>query len=161
MERKCIINFALMRPVIVFILRVMLGIVFVVAAYGKLLHPDVLVSTVINFNILPMGLAKIFAYTLPWIEMIAGIMLIAGFGIRGASFAIGLLLVSFIIAIGINMHRGISMECGCFDIFGMNEKVGSEILFRDILFLIVAVSLVLTKDFMLSIDTYMERKQKK
>jgi uncharacterized membrane protein YphA (DoxX/SURF4 family) len=161
MERKCIINFALMRPGIVFILRVMLGIVFVVAAYGKLLHPDVLVSTVINFNILPMGLAKIFAYTLPWIEMIAGIMLIAGFGIRGASFAIGLLLVSFIIAIGINMHRGISMECGCFDIFGMNEKVGSEILFRDILFLIVAVSLVLTKDFMLSIDTYMERKQKK
>ncbi|MCL4467989.1 MAG: DoxX family membrane protein [Deltaproteobacteria bacterium] len=158
MERKCVINFALMRPVIILVLRVILGIVFVVAAYGKLLHPDALVSTVINFNILPLGLAKIFAETLPWIEMIGGIMLIIGFGTRGASFALGWLLVSFIIAIWINIHRGVSMDCGCFDLFGMNEKIGSAILIRDIVFLIVAIALVFTKDFMLSIDTVLERK---
>jgi uncharacterized membrane protein YphA (DoxX/SURF4 family) len=161
MERKCIINFALIKPTIILILRVTLGVIFVIAAYGKLLHPDVLVSTVINFNILPIGLAKIFAYILPWIEIIAGIMLIVGFGIRGASFSLGWLLVSFIIAIWVNIHRGVSMECGCFDIFGMNEKIGSAILFRDIMFLIVAILLVFTKDFMLSIDNYMERKIKK
>ncbi len=160
MERKCVINFALMKPFILLLLRVLLGAVFILAAYGKLLHPEVLVSTVINFNILPLGLSKIFAYTLPWIEMIAGIMLIIGFGTRGASFAIAWLLISFIIAIGINMHRGVSMECGCFDIFGMNEKIGSEILLRDVIFFLIAAALVLTKEFLFSVDTFMERKSK-
>jgi len=160
MERKCIINFAMLRPVILLVLRVTLGIIFVVAAYGKLLHPDVLVSTVINYNILPIGLAKLFAYTLPWVEIISGLMLIVGFGTRAASFALSWLLLSFIIAIWINIKRGVSMECGCFDIFGMDEKIGSAILFRDIVFFIVAVILVSKKEFMLSIDNYIERKAK-
>lgn len=150
----------MLRPVILLVLRVTLGIIFVVAAYGKLLHPDVLVSTVINYNILPIGLAKLFAYTLPWVEIISGLMLIVGFGTRAASFALSWLLLSFIIAIWINIKRGVSMECGCFDIFGMNEKIGSAILFRDIVFFIVAVILVSKKEFMLSIDNYIERKAK-
>jgi putative oxidoreductase len=115
---------------------------------------------VINYNILPIGLAKLFAYTLPWVEIISGLMLIVGFGTRAASFALSWLLLSFIIAIWINIKRGVSMECGCFDIFGMNEKIGSAILFRDIVFFIVAVILVSKKEFMLSIDNYIERKAK-
>ncbi len=156
MEKKCRINFAMAWPAMILVLRVAIGIVFVVAAYGKLLHPDVLISTVINFNILPIGLAKVFAEVLPWAEMISGVMLITGFGTRGASLSISLMLVSFIIAIAINIHRGVSMECGCFDIFGMNEKVGTEILFRDSFFLIAAIFLVFTRDFLLSIDNYLE-----
>ncbi|MCL4558975.1 MAG: DoxX family membrane protein [Deltaproteobacteria bacterium] len=158
MERKCIVNLAMLRPVIVLVLRLVLGVVFIIAAYGKLLHPDVLVSTVINFDILPMGLAKLFAYVLPWIEIISGAMLIVGFGIRGASLSLGLLLVSFIIAVAVNMHRGVSMECGCFDIFGMNEKIGSAILIRDTIFLVVTVVFLFTKKFMLSIDGRMKKK---
>ncbi len=156
MERKCRINFAMIRPAFILILRLVIGFVFVLAAYGKLLHPDVLVSTVINFNILPVGLAKIFAEVLPWIEIISGVMLIIGFGTRGAALSISLLLVSFIIAIAVNIHRGVSMECGCFDIFGMNEKIGSAILLRDFFFLIAAGIMVFTKDFLLSMDTYLE-----
>lgn len=148
----------MLRPVIVLVLRLVLGVVFIIAAYGKLLHPDVLVSTVINFDILPMGLAKLFAYVLPWIEIISGAMLIVGFGIRGASLSLGLLLVSFIIAVAVNMHRGVSMECGCFDIFGMNEKIGSAILIRDTIFLVVTVVFLFTKKFMLSIDGRMKKK---
>lgn len=159
MERKCVINFELIRPFIILLLRLILGVVFVIAAYGKLLHPDVLVSTVINYNILPLGMAKLFAYTLPWIEMIAGLMLIIGLGTRGASFALSWLLLSFIIAIWVNIKRGVSMECGCFDIFGMNEKIGSAILIRDIIFLLVTVILVFTKNFVLSVDSFMERKK--
>lgn len=161
MEKKCIINFALIKPLIILVLRITLGAIFIIAAYGKLLHTDVLVSTVINYNILPIMLSKYFAYTLPWVEVIAGIMLIIGFGTRGASFAIAWLLISFIIAIGINMQKGVSMECGCFDIFGMNEKIGSSLLLRDIIFLMVAMMLTLTKEFILGIDTFMERRFKK
>ncbi|MGC8580416.1 MAG: MauE/DoxX family redox-associated membrane protein [bacterium] len=160
MERKCVINFTMIKPAIILVLRVTLGIVFVIAAYGKLIHPDVLVSTVINYDILPIGLAKLFAYMLPWVEMISGIMLITGVGTRAAAFALSWLLLSFIIAIWINIKRGVSMECGCFDIFGMDEKIGSAILFRDIVFLIVAVLLVFTRDFILSIDSFIERKLK-
>lgn len=160
MEKKCIINFAMIRPVILLVLRVTLGIVFVIAAYGKLLHPDVLVATVINYNILPTNLAKLFAYMLPWVEIISGLMLIVGFGTRAASFSLSWLLLSFIIAIWINIKRGVSMECGCFDIFGMNEKIGSAILIRDIVFLVVAIILVSKNDFMLSIDNYIEKKVK-
>lgn len=158
MERKCIINFAAIRPLTMFVLRIALAGIFIVAAYGKLLHTGALVATVENYNILPLPLARYFAYTLPWIEIIAGIMLLIGLGTRGSALALGLLLVSFIIAIAVNLHRGVSMACGCFDLFGMNEKIGSSILFRDILFLLVAAALAYTKDFILSLDTYLERK---
>ncbi len=158
MERKCILNFAMLKPAVILVLRMALGAVFIIAAYGKLLHPGALVSTVINFNILPAGLAKLFAYVLPWVEIIAGSMLIVGIGIRGASLSLGLLLVSFIVAIAINMHRGVSMECGCFDIFGMNEKIGSAILVRDSLFLVVVIVFLFTRDFVLSIDSYLEKR---
>ncbi len=162
MEKKSIMNnFASIRPFAILVLRIVLSGIFIVAAFGKLLHPDALVATVINYNILPIFLATYFAYTLPWVEIIAGIMLLTGFGTRGASFAIGLLLVSFIAAIGVNIERGVSMECGCFDIFDMNEKLGTAILFRDIVFLIVAVLLVFTKDFILSIDNYIGRQIKR
>jgi len=159
MKGNNIMSSAKIKPLTIFVLRIILGIIFVVAAYNKLLHMDVLTATVINYNILPVTLAKYFAYAFPWIEIIAGVMLITGLGTRGASLAIVGLLVSFIIAIAINMYRGVSIDCGCFGgLFGMHENIGAGILIRDSIFLVVAVFLTFTKEFMFSADSYLGKK---
>ncbi|MCL4478339.1 MAG: DoxX family membrane protein [Deltaproteobacteria bacterium] len=157
MERRCIINFQMLRPVIIFVLRILLGGIFIIAAYGKLLHPQSLESIVVNYNILPLFMARYFAYALPWAELLAGIMLVLGIFTRGSALAVGLLLAAFIFAVSINIFRGVSMDCGCFDIFGMHEKIGSVIIIRDIIFFVVSVFLVYTREFIFSIDNYLKK----
>ena len=53
---------------------------------------------------------------MPWIELLAGLALLAGLWTRGARTLIAAMLVAFIIAISINLLRNNAIDCGCFDV---------------------------------------------
>ena len=55
------------------------------------------------------------ALTWPCLELLVGLGLILGIWRRTAALLTGALLVSFIIAIGINLARDHPVNCGCFD----------------------------------------------
>jgi uncharacterized membrane protein YphA (DoxX/SURF4 family) len=58
--------------------------------------------------------SNLVAVTLPWIELVAGLLLIAGVWRRESALVIALLLAVFIVAAGSVMARGIDVEnCGC------------------------------------------------
>jgi uncharacterized membrane protein YphA (DoxX/SURF4 family) len=105
----------LTHPWLTIRVQIALGAIFVVAALPKIADPPSFAHMIYNYRILPGGLINISALIMPWVEILAGLALILGVWTRGARWIIALMLVTFIIAIGINLARGNAIDCGCFD----------------------------------------------
>ncbi len=104
-----------LEPLYVF-LRMLLGLVFVWAASNKIMDPGGFAAIIENYMILPDYLINIVAVILPWLEGLCGLLLIAGYLVRGSTVIINLLLIVFIIALSLNIFRGIDINCGCFSL---------------------------------------------
>lgn len=102
------------RPWAATVLRVGLGVVAVYAAFTKISDLPASVRAVRAYELLPEGLAVLVGNGLPLVELILGVLLIAGLFTRISAAAFGLLLVAFIIGIGSAWARGLSIDCGCF-----------------------------------------------
>jgi putative oxidoreductase len=124
---------------VVLIFRLVLGITFVYASLDKIAHPDQFAKIVYNYKILPGFLINIFAVTLPWIELLTGFFLILGIFTESASLLISFLLVIFLIAISVNVFRGVNLNCGCFSTDPAGKEEGISLLFRDFLFLFMGL----------------------
>jgi uncharacterized membrane protein YphA (DoxX/SURF4 family) len=122
---------------VILLFRVVLGVTFIYASLDKIAHPDQFARIVYNYKILPGFLINIFAVTLPWVELVAGLFLI--FGIFTASLIISFLLVVFIVAISVNLFRGIDLNCGCFSTDPAGKKEGASLLIRDFIYLFLGV----------------------
>ena len=96
--------------------QVVLGIIFVVAAWPKIVDPPSFAHMIYNYRLVPAQLINLMALTLPWVELIAGLALILGVWRRAALLLIGAMLIVFIAAIGINLGRGNAIDCGCFNV---------------------------------------------
>lgn len=89
------------------------GLVFVLAAVGKLRHAAVFPAVVANYRLLPAAAVAPAAMVLPWLELVTGLALIAGERRVAPALAAALLLV-FAAAMAINLRRGRShIDCGC------------------------------------------------
>ena len=100
--------------------QIALGIIFVVAAWGKIVDPPSFAHMIYNYHILPGALINISSLVMPWVEILAGLALILGIWTRPARWIVGLLLVVFMIAIAFNLARGNAIDCGCFDVSAAN-----------------------------------------
>lgn len=110
------------KPLYVF-LRMMLGLVFVWAASGKIMDPGGFAAVIENYMLLPEYLINIVAVILPWIEVLCGLLLITGCLVRASALIVNLLLTVFIIALSLNIFRGIDINCGCFSL-EMHSRTG-------------------------------------
>lgn len=95
-------------------LRWYLGYVFLLACQHKIAHPGVFAVDVATYGILPLSLVNIMAITLPWIELAAGILLVAGLKARAAALMVFGMMTMFIVALAIALAQGLDMSCGCF-----------------------------------------------
>lgn len=115
MERQPAVLAAIFgNPWLALACRVIVGVVFIYASLDKIAHPAEFAGIVNNYKILPHQLINITAIILPWIELVAGLLLVFGLFSRGSSLIISLMLVVFIAAIGFNLARGLDFNCGCF-----------------------------------------------
>jgi hypothetical protein len=106
----------LQSPAVELVARWILGGAFVFAAGAKILDPPAFAHEIYNFRLLPGSLVNAAALWLPWVEMLAGLALIAGFRRwrRLSALLLAALLVAFIGALSINLARGHAVDCGCF-----------------------------------------------
>jgi putative oxidoreductase len=104
-----------------FVLRVVIGFIFIYASMSKIPYPAEFAESVAAFQIVPHWLVNSVAIVLPWLELICGIFLIIGLSTRAASAISGFLLLGFTIGLTINVVRGSPISCGCFD------SVGSQV----------------------------------
>jgi uncharacterized membrane protein YkgB len=84
------------------------------------------------------------AVILPWIEALAGVLLIAGLWKREAAAVIAVLLLVFIVAAGSVMARGIDVEnCGCVATAKTDAKTEEPAWWKGVGWFLVARNLVL------------------
>jgi uncharacterized membrane protein YphA (DoxX/SURF4 family) len=94
--------------------RLILGGAFVFAAGAKILDPPAFAHEISNFRLIPGSLVNAAALWLPWVEMLAGLALVAGMWRRVSAVLLGALLLVFLAALSINLARGRAVDCGCF-----------------------------------------------
>ena len=107
--------------------QIALGAIFIVAAWPKIVDPPSFAHMIYNYRIVPSPLINISALVMPWIELLAGLALVLGILTRGARWIIGVLLVTFIIAISINLFRNNAIDCGCFDVAAVGKTHAERI----------------------------------
>lgn len=109
-------------------LRIIVGGVFIYASLDKLMNQEEFSKAIFNYKFLPDIFINIFAIVIPYLELIAGVLLIPGIFKRGSSFTFMLLLIVFIIALTQAYIRGLDISCGCFSLETVGQK--SDILLR-------------------------------
>jgi uncharacterized membrane protein YphA (DoxX/SURF4 family) len=127
-------------PILLAVGRVLLGLVFIYAAYTKLSQPWMLFAMSIDsYQMLPTWASTALARGLPWAELLLGIALIAGWKLHWFAVAASVLLAGFFTVMVVAYARGLGIDCGC---FGIGEKLGPRTLIRD--GLLVALALGVT-----------------
>ena len=111
------------------VLRVALGAIFIYAAYTKLAEPwQLFAAGIRSYEVLPLPAADFLARTLPWFELLVGVLLVVGRWLRVSTLATsGLLLVFFSLMVRANI-KGQTIDCGC---FGPGETISWKTLLRD------------------------------
>jgi putative oxidoreductase len=105
---------ALRSPWLHVALRLALGGFFLYASVGKILAPSDFARAVYQWQVVGPVPSNLVAVTLPWMEALAGVLLIAGLWKREAALAIAAMLLVFVLAAGSVIARGIDVEnCGC------------------------------------------------
>ena len=134
------------------IFRWVVGLIFIYASMDKLLHPSAFAVAVDNYRILPGDLVNLAAITLPWLELVCGILLIIGMFPRAAALILSLLLVVFFLALSISLYRGIDISCGCFTLSTATEKINITYMVRDVLVLAMSFQILFFDRNVLSIE---------
>ena len=124
------------------VFRLILGGVFVGYASDKIVDPEGFADSIGNYDMVPFWAVNAMALTLPWIEVLAGVVLITGPWRREAAGLCAVMLVVFMIAIGTAMARGLNINCGC---SGSGAMVGWKKLGEDFALLAVSGILMLAK----------------
>ena len=129
------------------IARLYLGLVFVMACWHKILSPETFALDVATYQFLPLGMVNGFALVLPWVELLAGVMLILGLRARAAALLVVLMMLSFILALLWALYLGLDMACGCFasQATATGDPISWQTLVRDAFWLTLGLY-VLTLD---------------
>ncbi|MAK26168.1 MAG: DoxX family protein [Euryarchaeota archaeon] len=101
------------HPIIILIMRIIIGSVFIYASYDKILEPGQFARNISNYHIVPFGLENTVAIILPWLELIIGLGIIFGLFINANVMISGGLLIVFISMIIQAILRGFNIDCGC------------------------------------------------
>ncbi|GBD06985.1 hypothetical protein HRbin21_00795 [bacterium HR21] len=136
--------------------RVVVGMVFLVAAADKVGNPEAFARSIANYRLLPLELVNLPALILPWLELLIGLMLLVGVRIRAAAAVAAVLLVVFTAALVSALARGLDIHCGCFSQTAA-ERIGWGRVVEDVGLLVLAVLLVVWTPSRWSVEQYLRR----
>ncbi|MEK6794488.1 MAG: MauE/DoxX family redox-associated membrane protein [Spirochaetota bacterium] len=137
--------------------RILIGTLFIYASVDKILHPVSFAHTFANYAIMPDAFTPLVAIFVPWFELIAGTMFIIGFRTRSTAIALILLLSAFLVGITVNLVRGADMDCGCFEFFGIPERLSISTFLRDVLFIALTLPPFFAPRQAFAIDSRIEK----
>ena len=107
-------KFEKLQPWIGLLSRLTLGGVLFVAGYLKVDKLEVSQMAVRSYELLPIPIANFLGQTLPFFEVVVGLLLILGAATRAVAALGGFTMFIFIIAIAQAWARGLNIDCGCF-----------------------------------------------
>jgi uncharacterized membrane protein YphA (DoxX/SURF4 family) len=91
-----------------------IGALFIYAGAGKLVNPILSAEAVRNYELIGDPWVTVVTLLLPWVEIVAGTLLLIGCWLPGALAVVAGCSVVFLGAIGSAWVRGLDISCGCF-----------------------------------------------
>jgi len=144
-----------------FVIRIIFGAMFLISGFNKSTDLYSFGRTVIRYNILPEIFVPYAAITIPFLEILLGLLLIAGFRVKSSSFLSMTLLALFTFFIAVNVIRGETFDCGCFNLkifgLGIDERIGWKLILRNAVILLFFALIYKTERHLYSIDNYLEK----
>jgi putative oxidoreductase len=136
----------LRHPALHWVLALTVGWVFVYASFAKIADPRAFTRIVYHYQVVGPSAsfgfvpANLVAVVLPWVELIAGVLLILGLWRREAAAVTAILLAVFVAAVGSTMVRGIDIQnCGCFALDATGRAAGWKLIAGDLALLAAAL----------------------
>lgn len=143
------------------IARIVVGALFLLASYDKILDPLRFAESVDSYKLLPAVAISPFALALPWIEFVAGLLLVLGMASRAAALVVLCLLLMFMGAIGIDMARGLTIDCGCFGALTESDPIGWVTLVRDVGLTVMTLYVMLFDQQTFGLEALLNREERK
>ena len=147
------INKILNNSILLLAIRIFFGFIFIFAAGTKIADPAGFSQSIYNYKLMPDFMINFLAIAFPWIELVAGILLVFGISVKENSAILSGLLVIFIFAIAISLFRGLNIDCGCFGTAG-GTKVGIQKILENIGLLILGLILIKFDSKILCLSQY-------
>lgn len=129
-----------LRRAIIWIGRLVLGGIFIYAGYSKIflpiIHPHPPVGVALSFfamqvdsyQLLPPWGVNFVAHTLPFAEVVLGLLLLIGWRLRIWAVIVTLIMLGFFAAVVRSYALGLQINCGC---FANPEPLTIKTVFRD------------------------------
>ena len=112
--------------------RIAVGVVLLVAGVAKLCQPA-WPATATAF-----GAPAWMVPVLPWAEVVLGALLVAGVALPWTALLAAGLLAAFAVVVGVRLHRGEAVPCGCFGETS-HQPVGRDTVLRNLMLVILAL----------------------
>lgn len=138
--------------------RLYLGGVFLLACGFKIADPHAFALDVATYRILPLSLVNLQALVLPWVELLSGVLLVAGLRTRAAALLVSGMMAMFLAALLVALERGQEMACGCFASEAAADPISSLTVLRDLGWLALALYVLFFDRRPLGVDRLLDRK---
>lgn len=112
--------------------RLVLAAVFLYAGFVKMRDVVAFAGHVAAYQLLPYAANYLVAVMLPYVEFLAGMLLLLNARVRPALVAIGAMTLVFMAALTSVLVRGLEIDCGCFDPSGGEDVTAAMALWRDV-----------------------------
>jgi uncharacterized membrane protein YphA (DoxX/SURF4 family) len=106
--------------------------IFLVAGLAKVRSARKFRSIVENYHLLPPWAVTIVAVSLPRVEVVGALLLMAGIAVPIVSALLAGLLLAFAIGVAINLLRDRRIECGCLGASSKQQRISWWIVLRNI-----------------------------
>lgn len=140
--------------------RIIVGFLFLSSAISKLNSMTEHIVTVRKYKIIPSRMVRFFSYFETIVELIASILIIIGYKVELAGFIILALLVSYTVAVIINLFRGnTNISCGCGGVVG-NHKLSWYLPVRNVFFSIGVIFLIINQNYIFTVESILTTNHK-
>jgi uncharacterized membrane protein YphA (DoxX/SURF4 family) len=129
-------------------LRVFVGLVLTFAGFSKLMEPYENFRGMINeYGVVPYAWSAPLAQGLPWLELIFGVFMLAGYMPRLAAAGAAGLSITFLIAMGASdsVMSSWTKDCGCFGQGGLIHLKVWQVFILDFAMLLISIKIYLQK----------------
>lgn len=141
------------------IARMLIGIMFIVSGFEKLISPyQNFLYVIEGYDLFPSFLEMMAAHAMPWVEFFLGIFLFLGLWLKWVLRAVLAVMLMFIVIVAQAIIRNLPIgECGCFGDF-ISLPLSVILLFDAAVFLVTGLLIEKEeKASLLSLDRYFSK----
>ncbi|MFZ5426713.1 MAG: MauE/DoxX family redox-associated membrane protein [Thermodesulfobacteriota bacterium] len=131
----------LTHPWLAFAFRLYMGGLFIYASVYKISYPAEFAGSIASYELVPYWAVGVMAVVMPWLELICGVMVVAGIRPKAGILVLMGLMALFLVAVTITLIRGVPIGCGCFS--SLEDQISWRTFFRDVAWLALTVHVYL------------------